>query len=116
MYAFSSEELWKGWNYTERYPARDEILDYFKYVDQKWDLSKDIYFNSLVTSAEFDNSTLKWHVTTRGKGEGGQVFVAKFLVLCVGIAAAPYEGSFQGMEDFQGVVHHSSNWSREVDF
>ena len=50
LYEFSMEELWKGWNYTERYPTRAEIIKYFEYVDKKLDLSKDIYFNTRVVS------------------------------------------------------------------
>jgi cation diffusion facilitator CzcD-associated flavoprotein CzcO len=111
IYQYSDEELWKGWNYRERYPDRAEILEYFKYVDQKWDLSKDIYFNTRVVSAEFDTTTNKWGV----RAEGGQVFITKFLDLCVGIAAQPYEAKFKGMEQFQGVMHHSHNWPQEVN-
>jgi cation diffusion facilitator CzcD-associated flavoprotein CzcO len=111
LYQFSAEELWKGWNYSERYPARAEILEYFKYVEQKWEVSKDIHFNTRVVSAEFNTTTDRWHV----HAEGGKVFVARFLDLCVGMAAKTYEAEFKGMEDFKGVIHHSNNWPQEVE-
>lgn len=110
IYEYSSEELWKDWTYSERYPARAEILKYFEYVDGKWDLSKDILFNTRVVSAKFDASTNKWHVHT----QDGQVFTAKFLDLCVGFGAKPYEAPFEGMKDFKGVIHHSNNWPKGV--
>jgi cation diffusion facilitator CzcD-associated flavoprotein CzcO len=110
FYQYSDEELWKDWNFRERFPGRDEILEYFKYVDQKWDLSKDIYLNTCVVSAEFDTTMDKWCVRTKD----GKVFVARFLNLGVGLAAKPYEPEFKGIEEFKGVIHHSNNWPKEV--
>ena len=111
IYQYSAEELWEGWNFSERYPARAEILEYFKYVDQKWDLSKDIHFNTRVVSAEFDTTTNKWHV----HAEGGQIFIAQFFVLCVGFASKPFEAQFKGIENYKGVINHSINWPKLVE-
>lgn len=34
-YEFSIEELWRDWNWSERFPAWDELRRYFHYVDQR---------------------------------------------------------------------------------
>ncbi len=38
-YEFSMEELWRDWNWTERFPSWDELRRYFRHVDQKRELS-----------------------------------------------------------------------------
>ena len=50
-YEYSMEELWRDWNWTERFPAWDELRRYFNYVDGKLDLSRDIRFDTRVTHA-----------------------------------------------------------------
>ncbi|KAH0582403.1 hypothetical protein H2248_010347 [Termitomyces sp. 'cryptogamus'] len=47
IYQFSLEEIWRDWNWTEKYPSRQELIAYFDYVDKKLDLSRDISFNEL---------------------------------------------------------------------
>ncbi|GAA2536262.1 MULTISPECIES: NAD(P)-binding protein [Pseudonocardia] len=54
MYQFSREDLWQDWEYSERFPDWSEVRRYFDYLDEKLDLSKNIRFDSRVTSAEFD--------------------------------------------------------------
>jgi cation diffusion facilitator CzcD-associated flavoprotein CzcO len=33
-YEFSFEDLWRDWNWTERFPAWDELRRYFRHVDR----------------------------------------------------------------------------------
>ena len=48
MYQFSRDELWRDWKFSELYPSWQEIREYFRYVDEKLDLSRDIRFNRRV--------------------------------------------------------------------
>jgi cyclohexanone monooxygenase len=61
-YEFSMEELWRDWHWTERFPAWDELRRYFRYVDEKLDLSRDIRFHSRVVSARFDADADQWQI------------------------------------------------------
>src|ERR1700746_3187123 len=45
LYQFSSEELWRSWNYSELYPSWEELRAYFHHVDKKLGLSLGIRFN-----------------------------------------------------------------------
>ena len=49
-YSFS-EELLKEWDWSEHFASQPEILKYLEYVTEKFDLIKDIQFNSDVSSA-----------------------------------------------------------------
>lgn len=41
------------------------------------------------------------------------VFKTKFWTACTGFAAKRYIPDWKGIEDFRGVIHHSSFWPKE---
>jgi cyclohexanone monooxygenase len=113
LYQFSSEELWRDWNYSELYPSWEELRAYFHHVDKKLGLSRDIRFNTRVTGAEFDTDRDQWVV----QASDGSLTRAKFFVLCTGLSAKPYIPSIGGLKDFRGIWHHTGLWPQEgVDF
>lgn len=109
MYEFSSEDLWRDWTWTERFPAWDELRRYFHYVDEKLDLSRDIRFNTRVEGAEFDEDSRRWVVRT----QDGVLVSPRFLVLCTGFAAKPYIPDLKGLDRFEGVKHHTAWWPQD---
>ena len=66
-YSFS-QELIRDWQWTERYPEQPEIMRYLNFVADRFDLKRDIRFNSRVAAARYDAEANRWHVTTE-KGE-----------------------------------------------
>ncbi|KAJ3792681.1 cyclohexanone monooxygenase [Lentinula aff. detonsa] len=112
IYQFSDPELWKDWSFTEYYPDWRGIQAYFRYVDQKLDVKRDVLFNSRVASAHWNDSVNRWTVTT----EDGRVFRAQFLSLCTGIGSKYYVPDFKGLDTFKGEVHHTARWPEEYDF
>jgi len=72
--------------WTERFPAHSELRQYFQYLDDQLELSKDIQFNSRVTAAQFDNTRNQWEVKT----EDGSTTWAKHVILCTGATTTPY--------------------------
>ncbi len=106
VYEYSDENIWRDWNWTERFPAGDELLGYFRHVDKKLDLSRDIQFNTRVIGARFDEADRRWLIDT----DSDHVYRAKFFVLCTGFAAKPYVPDFAGLGDFKGACHHTGLW------
>ncbi|KIJ29796.1 hypothetical protein M422DRAFT_235129 [Sphaerobolus stellatus SS14] len=109
IYEYSKEELWKDWNWTEKFPGRQELRKYFEYVDGKLDVKRHIQFNSRVVDAEFDPSTDRWAVRT----QDGNITYSRFMVFCTGFAAKPYIPSIKGLENFKGIWHHTARWPQE---
>ena len=78
----------------------------------KFDLRRDIQFNSHVVSAVFDESSSRWEFRSR-TGSG-----------CVASFSSPrlescprYIPPFTGMDSFEGESYHTSRWPKEkVDF
>jgi cation diffusion facilitator CzcD-associated flavoprotein CzcO len=77
LYQFSSEELWRDWNYGELYPSWEELRAYFHHVDKKLGLSRDIRFDTRVTGEEFDTDRDQWVVqASDGQRDAGEVLRA----------------------------------------
>jgi cation diffusion facilitator CzcD-associated flavoprotein CzcO len=111
-YTFSSE-LMREWEWSERYPGQAEILRYLNVVADKFDLKRDIQFNSRVTSAQYDEAANRWRVRT----EHGETFITTFLVTAVGCLSTANVPRIPGLQDFNGDWYHTGQWPHEgVDF
>jgi cation diffusion facilitator CzcD-associated flavoprotein CzcO len=111
-YSFS-KELLQEWDWKEHYSGQPENERYLNYVADKFDLRRDIQFNSHVTSAIFDEATNQWEVGL----ESAQRMRAQFLVAAVGILSARNIPAFEGIDTFKGMSYHTSRWPKEkVDF
>lgn len=112
QYLFS-EELYKGWSWTERFPGQPEIERWMNYIADKLDLRKDIQFDTTIKTAHFDEGTGRWTVTT----DKGETIDTQFLIGCTGMLSAPLSSMFPGQESFKGRIFHTARWPKEpIDF
>ncbi|GLR91612.1 flavin-containing monooxygenase [Bradyrhizobium iriomotense] len=111
QYLFS-EDLYKGWSWSERFPSQSEIERWLNYVADQLDLRKNIQFGATVQSAHFNETTERWVVAT----DKGDVIDTQFLITCCGMLSAPHV-SFPGQETFKGLAFHTARWPQQpVDF
>ena len=111
-YSFS-EELQREWRWSERYPAQPEILRYLNFVADKFDLRRDITFETRVESAVFDEASATWLVTT----SQGDAVRCRFCVMATGCLSTPKRPGLDGAEVFEGETYHTGLWPHEgVDF
>src|SRR3954452_20277576 len=80
QYLFS-EDLYKGWSWSERFPGQPEIESWLNWVADKLDLRRDIQFKTRIKSARFDEASGRWILTT----DSGQKIDTQFLVTCCGM-------------------------------
>jgi len=104
-----SEEIYKKWEWSERYPGPEEIRSYLNFVADELNLRRDIKFNTLVTKARFIESDNKWELTT----EGGETYRATYLITGIGCISSANIPSIPGLQDFQGKWYHTGNWPHE---
>src|SRR5258706_5797444 len=65
QYSFSfSEQLDQEWDWSERYAPQPEILAYANHVADRFELRRDIVFETRVTAAEFDPASARWRIET----------------------------------------------------
>ncbi len=107
-----SEELQQEWNWSEDYSPQDEILRYANHVADRFDLRRDIRFNTRVKAATFDDKSGRWTLET----ENGERVTGKYCVMGTGCLSTT-NTPFKGVEDFDGATYHTGNWPHEkVDF
>ncbi|MDN5937149.1 MAG: NAD(P)/FAD-dependent oxidoreductase, partial [Salinisphaera sp.] len=112
---FFSKELIDEWSWSELFPAQPETERYLNFVADKFDLKKDIQFNTRVDQAVYDEAKRGWQVIT----DQGDTLFAQHFICCVGMlsAAAALQAPFPGKENFKGMVCHTARWPKEpVDF
>ena len=108
QYLFS-EQLYKGWSWSEKFPGQPEIERWLNYVADQLDLHKDIQFNTTVERAHFDEAAKRWTVLT----DKGDTIHTQFLVTCCGMLSAPLASQFPGQETFEGQLFHTARWPKE---
>lgn len=113
-YSYSfSEELQREWRWSHRYADESEILDYLKHVTDRFDLRRNMLFETWVSGATRDDETGLWTVET----SGGKRFAARFVILATGPLSLPKEPDFAGYELFKGEKYQTSRWPKhEVNF
>lgn len=107
-YSFSNE-LQQEWVWTERYASQPEILRYLNHVAARYDLRRDINFNTRVTAAHFDEQTNRWTVMT----DRGHRLSSRLCIMatgCLSVARAP---DVPGIATFQGRIFHTGEWPHD---
>ncbi|MEI6204233.1 MAG: NAD(P)/FAD-dependent oxidoreductase [Enhydrobacter sp.] len=108
-----SKELEQEWEWTERYATQPEILRYANHVADRYDLRRDMQFETRVTKATFDEKDNVWIVET----DKGDRLVARFVITAMGCLSSPNTPKIEGLADFKGPTYHTGNWPHEgVDF
>jgi len=110
-YSYSfSPELEREWRWTERYATQPEILSYLNHVADRFDLRRDIRFETRVTAAEWDEDHARWTATL----DDGGTISAPYLILATGALSAPKTPDLPGLDGFAGDVLHTALWSDAV--
>ena len=111
-YSFSPE-LQSEWRWTERYAAQPEILRYLEHVAERFDLTRDIRFDTRVTAAKWDEATKRWQIKTAD----GAYFDVPFCIMATGNLSVAKMPDIPGIENFTGGLHHTADWPQGgVDF
>ena len=113
-YAYSFDpDLEQDWTWSEKYATQPEILDYLKFVADRYRLRSDIEFSTTVTSARWDEQGKRWNVTT----DRGNEISSRFCIMASGCLSMPKSPDIDGAGRFAGRVYFTSRWPHEgVDF
>jgi len=114
QYSYSfSEALQQEWQWSEVFAGQPEILRYANHVADRFDLRRDMRFETRVTSAVFDEAARRWTVET----DRGDEVSARYCVMATGCLSAARRPDFPGLDSFKGKTYHTGHWPHEgVDF
>lgn len=117
-----SDDLQQEWEWSEKYATQPEILRYAEHVADRFDLRRDIVFDTSVMSIKWQGDS--WLVTTtpaHPRSDSGIAahshVVARFVVLATGCLSSANKPRFVDDHLFGGRVYHTGAWPHEgVDF
>ena len=113
-YTYSFDpDLEAEWTWSEKYATQPEILRYLQHVADRYDLRRDITFDTAVTGARWDDDAAMWQLRT-GRGE---TITARWYVMATGCLSVPKDIDIAGADRFGGEVYLTSRWPHQgVDF
>ena len=113
-YCFTfSKELLQEWSWSGRYPEQPEILTYLNHVADRFDLRRNIKFNTKVTSATFLEDRNLWEIET----DQGDKVTARYFITGIGCISTGNIPKITGLDSFEGDWYHTGNWPHHpVDF
>jgi cation diffusion facilitator CzcD-associated flavoprotein CzcO len=107
-YSFS-EEILRGWEWSEHFAPQPETLRYCNFVADKLDLRRDIELGCRVAAAVYDEAADEWAV----ESTDGRRMRARLLITAIGPLSAPTMPTIPGVESFRGEAHHTGRWPHE---
>jgi len=110
FYAFTfSQELVDEWEWTETQTAGPDVLAYLEHVAERFDLLKDIQFDTWIDDARYDDTTQRWTIETAQ----GEEVSARFLICATGALFVANKPDYPGIDDFAGECYHTGRWPHE---
>src|SRR6476619_7618401 len=110
---FFLPELVEEWDWSEHFAGQAETESYLNFVTDKLGLRDLMQFRTRIASADFDEQSATWTLTTE---DGGQLR-ARFVISATGVLSVPYWPSIPGRDRYQGEAYHTGQWPKEpVDF
>jgi cation diffusion facilitator CzcD-associated flavoprotein CzcO len=110
-YQFNIPAVWKGWNFSERFPGDDELRRYFQHVDNVLGLSKDAFFKTIVTKTEYDPVSRRWTLQTNT----GLTATCKYVIAATGSSYKKHYPPFKGLETYEGTLVHAADYPDSLD-
>lgn len=110
QYSFSfSPELEQEWDWPEVFSAQGDILEYANHIADRFDLRRDMQFETRVSAVEYQDDEGLWQVTA----ESGETHRAKYVVMATGCLSVPNKPELPGADNFEGRVLHTGLWPKE---
>ena len=107
-YSFDAD-LQQNWEWSERYATQPEILSYANHVADRFDLRRDISFNTRVTALKYQEANKRWLVTT----DNNERVSTRFCIMATGCLSSINQPAFEGLENFGGETYHTGRWPHE---
>jgi cyclohexanone monooxygenase len=91
---------------VEKYSRGPEIFAHCKAIAEKFDLYRNVCFQTEVTEVRWDADSSRWIISTNR----GDAMKARFVCLANGFLQKPKLPGIPGVETFQGHCFHTSRW------
>lgn len=103
-YQYSIPEVYKTWNWSERFPGQEEILKYFHHVASTLQLYQYMAFEQDVIGCDFDVNASRWTLKT----DSGTTIRCKYLIVAAGSSYKKHYPTFNGLDEYKGTLLHAA--------
>ncbi len=116
-YMYSFDPNWRrDWDWSEKYATQPELLRYLNHVADKFDLRRDVQFNTRVERSRWDEGSSLWQVDIDCDGDRATVS-CRFLMMATGCLSVPKQPDVAGTDRFRGEILFTNRWPHhDVDF
>ena len=111
FYSYSFE-ITPEWSHY--HPKGVDMQKYLLHVADKYDLRRNIRFNTEVVALRYDDAEAVWNVTVRGKDGTEEVIRANAVINAHGPVNRWKWPDIPGREEFQGKMMHTATWDPSV--
>ncbi|SNS74753.1 4-hydroxyacetophenone monooxygenase [Sphingomonas laterariae] len=109
-YSFEISPEWSTYH-----PHGEDMQNYLLHVADKYELRRNIRFNTMVTKLAFDEAASLWRVTVRKADGSEEVISANAVINAHGPVNRWKFPDIPGLEDFQGPMMHTATWDPSID-
>jgi cation diffusion facilitator CzcD-associated flavoprotein CzcO len=103
-------------DWSESFPPGREICDYWQSLARQHDVYTFTKFKHKVEQAVWDGDCGKWNLTLLDLGTNSSIAAEYDLVLtCVGRFNAWKLPHYEGIDNYKGLLRHTSNWDASFD-
>ena len=98
-------------DWSRKWAAQPEILDYFEGLVDRFGLGPHLRFGTEVTELSWSDDDRRWTLRT----DAGDTIHARVVVCGLGQLNSPYVPDIPGLGSFRGPVFHSARWDHTHD-
>lgn len=111
QFSFMKNYPWKHY-----FATQEELLNYAEAVADRYDLKKNIRFDTLLHHARWDEEAKLWRLRMRNPDGSEEEISANAVISAAGLFNAPAMPDIPGIEDFQGEMFHTTQWNHDYDY
>ena len=100
------------YEFKKKYATQAELLEYTRYVANKFSLPEHTRLGQAVRSLDYDEQACLWHVNVASS----ERYTARFVVDTTGVLANPNVPHIEGAQEFRGVQFHTARWNHDVPY
>lgn len=108
-YSWDKEDL-QTYPWSHHYVKQPDVLAYLMHVVDKYDLRKNMQFNTELLSADWNEEAKVWHIEV----STGETYVARYLVTALGLLSKANYPDVPGLNSFKGEMCHTAAWRPEI--
>ncbi|KAK5078566.1 hypothetical protein LTR64_003020 [Lithohypha guttulata] len=110
-YSWDKEDLLE-YHWDEHYIKQPQALAYLEHIVERHNLRQYMQFDTELTSAQYNEDTNAWEVST----STNETFTCHYLVTALGLLSKRNFPAIHGLDKFKGEKYHTGGWPKTYDF